>query len=106
VLFEKWLATAPRGKTIALICWALAEVAEPADIAVCVQLQQEDLNFVNGWPMALLGDDLPKCPATSPAQVLQPVNARNPYGKVDVLAFMRDRQAQLPVWCETWHLPP
>jgi hypothetical protein len=55
VLFEKTVATASMGETVAFICWALAEVAEPAEIAACVRFKQEDLNFVNGWPMALLG---------------------------------------------------
>jgi hypothetical protein len=71
LLFQEWLVAASCGEAIAFACRALPEEAEPAEIAVCAGLKQENLDFVNGRSMAaVLGNDFFDGAATGPPQVV------------------------------------
>ena len=58
VLLQEWLAAASGGETIAFGCRALPKVADSAEIAVCARLEQENLHFLNGRSITVLGDDV------------------------------------------------
>jgi hypothetical protein len=105
-LFQEGLAAAAVGQAIAFAGRALPEVAEPAEIPVCAWLKQKDFDFVHGGSVTALGNDFPHDAATRTPQLVQFVEPRHPHGEIDILAFVGDRHAELPVGCEARHFPP
>jgi hypothetical protein len=90
VLFQERLAAAFGGETIAFAGRALPEVAEPAEVAVGARLKQENLDFVNRWSMASLGNDFSNDAATGAPQFIQPVEPRHPRREIDIPTFVGD----------------
>jgi hypothetical protein len=58
------------GEAVAFASRALPEIAEPAEIAVCARLKQENLDFVNGRSLAALNNDFSKHAATGAPQFI------------------------------------
>jgi hypothetical protein len=61
---------------------------------------------MHGRFIAAVGHDVLDNAATGASQFVQSLKPRHPHGQIDVLAFMGDRQALLPVGCKMRHLSP
>lgn len=97
MLFQELLLAAAGGETITLGRRAFAEIAKSAEIAVFLRLKEKHLDFVHRRTEPAFGDDVLDDAATRAPQLVQPVNPRDPYREINILAFMGDRQAQLLV---------
>nr|WP_294565748.1 hypothetical protein [uncultured Rhodopila sp.] len=106
VLFQEWLTAAAVCQAIAFAGRALPEVAEPAEISVCAWLKQKDFDFVHGGSVTALGNDFSDDAAARAPQLVQFVEPRHPHREIDILAFMGDRHAELPVGCEAGNFAP
>jgi len=106
MLAEERLAAAARHQAFYLAFGALRERAKPAEIAAAPSLPDEDLDLmVSHADLRLLLETL-HCQAARPVQHPQAAQVIEPHREIDILAFMPDRDSQLPEGRESWDLAP